>query len=326
MASKTENGPIAASIAKDTTKTTTGEIIVLGKRKEPPLPPIITSTAAFSSSSSSSLKTLVDVAFERMFGYSWGTTFDLSSTISSISSSNNNSSNNNNSEHQQMVQIFGPLRTARILNQKWNVAAPPSSSLSSYGNYKDSIIASSSTTAQRLVYSFSSTSNGTSNGTSNANCEKDSSASISRKDKRMRLEEKDYKNIELPKHMIRSSVVPSQPTQSAQTTSSTTTTYNKNSSTSTSTSSNLDHVLKQIAGKKQMNTVEKTSKDWEGFKETDQTLQDDLERTAQSKNAYLVKQDFLNRVDQRKFELEKVERDRDRSRRAASSSSSSSAK
>ncbi|MGK3744797.1 MAG: hypothetical protein ACI90V_011658 [Bacillariaceae sp.] len=92
MASKTENGPIAASIAKDTTKTT-GEII-LGKRKEPPLPPIITSSTVFSSSSSSSSssswlsKTLVDVAFERMFGYSWGTTFDLSSTTSSSSSNN----------------------------------------------------------------------------------------------------------------------------------------------------------------------------------------------------------------------------------------------
>jgi hypothetical protein len=215
-----------------------------------------------------------------------------------------------------MVQIFGPLRTARILNQKWNVAAPPSSSLSSYGNYKDSIIASSCNTTQRSVYSSSTTSS------SNANCEKDSSTSITRKNKKMRLEEKDYKNIELPKRMILSSVAPSQPksaTQSAQTTSSTTTTNNNNSSASTS--SNLDNVLKQIAGKKQMNTVEKTSNDWEGFKETDKTLQDDLERTAQSKNAYLVKQDFLNRVDQRKFELEKVERDRERSRRAASSSS-----
>jgi len=31
-----------------------------------------------------------------------------------------------------------------------------------------------------------------------------------------------------------------------------------------------------------------------------------------------VKQDFLNRVDQRKFELEKEERDRERSRREGS--------
>jgi hypothetical protein len=172
-----------------------------------------------------------------------------------------------------MVQIFGLLRTARILNQKRNVAAPPSSSLSSYGNYKDSIIASSSSTTQRPVYSSSTTT------TSNANCEKDSSTStITRKDKKMRLEEKDYKNIELPKHMISSSVVPTSASQPTQTTSSTTiATYNKNSSTSTSTSSNLDNVLKQIAGKKQMNTVEKTSNDWEGYKETDKTLQDDLE-------------------------------------------------
>merc|ERR1719343_1888751 len=81
--------------------------------------------------------------------------------------------------------------------------------------------------------------------------------------------------------------------------------------------SNLDNVLSKIAGKKQLNTVEKSSNDWEGFKEPDKTLQDELERNAQSKNAYLVKKDFLNRVDQRKFELEKIERDRERSRRAA---------
>lgn len=88
-------------------------------------------------------------------------------------------------------------------------------------------------------------------------------------------------------------------------------------------SSNLDHVLKQLAGPKKLNTVEKTSGDWEGFKATDKTLQDELERTAQSKDAYLVKQDFLNRVDQRRFELEREERDQERARRQLAAASGS---
>ena len=45
-------------------------------------------------------------------------------------------------------------------------------------------------------------------------------------------------------------------------------------------------------------------------------LQDELEKKAQGKDAFLVKQDFMNRVDHRKFELEKEERDRERAKRA----------
>lgn len=87
--------------------------------------------------------------------------------------------------------------------------------------------------------------------------------------------------------------------------------------------SNLDNVLKQLAGPKKINTVEKTSGDWENFKGTDKQLQDELERTAQSKDAFLVKQDFLERVDQRRFELERDERDQERARRQLASASSS---
>ena len=86
--------------------------------------------------------------------------------------------------------------------------------------------------------------------------------------------------------------------------------------------SNLDTVLQQISGPKKLNTVEKTSNDWESFKETETTLKDELERTAQSKNAYLVKQDFLNRVDQRTFEIEKTQRDKERTTRQLASASS----
>jgi len=127
----------------------------------------------------------------------------------------------------------------------------------------------------------------------------------------MRLEEKDYKNIALPNHMVSSSPSTTANIPGARIPGQST----KNTNVATATS-NLDSVLSQIAGKKQLNTVEKTSNDWEGFKESDKTLQDELERNAQSKNAYLVKQDFLNRIDHKKFELEKKERDRERSRRA----------
>ena len=80
----------------------------------------------------------------------------------------------------------------------------------------------------------------------------------------------------------------------------------------------VDAVLAQIAGPGKLSTAQKTSDDWESFKGSDKQLQDELEKTAQSKDAFLVKQDFLNRVDQRKFELEKTERERERAKRHTS--------
>ena len=71
-----------------------------------------------------------------------------------------------------------------------------------------------------------------------------------------------------------------------------------------------------MAGPTKISTVRKTNDDWEQFKESDKQLQDELEKKAQGKDAFLVKQDFLNRVDHRKFELEKEERDRERAKRA----------
>ena len=91
---------------------------------------------------------------------------------------------------------------------------------------------------------------------------------------------------------------------------------NKNASkVASAPSSNIDTVLAQLSGPTKLSTTQKTSNDWEQFKSTDKQLQEELERKAQSKDAYLVKQDFLNRVDQRKFNIEKEERDRARSKR-----------
>jgi len=79
--------------------------------------------------------------------------------------------------------------------------------------------------------------------------------------------------------------------------------------------SGIDSVLAQIAEPVKTSTVKKTSDDWESFKESDKQLQDELEKKAQSKDALLVRQDFLLRVDNRKFEIEKEERERERARR-----------
>ena len=73
----------------------------------------------------------------------------------------------------------------------------------------------------------------------------------------------------------------------------------------------IDSVLANLGGPQKMTTVAKTSSDWDNFK--DKTgLDEELEEKAKGKDAYLVKKDFLNRVDQRTFEVEKVERDRKR--------------
>lgn len=79
--------------------------------------------------------------------------------------------------------------------------------------------------------------------------------------------------------------------------------------------SSLDKVLAQLAGPVKISTVAKTSEDWEQFKQSDKQLQEELEKKAQGKDAFLVKEDFKSRVDRRKFELEKDVRDRERAKR-----------
>lgn len=83
----------------------------------------------------------------------------------------------------------------------------------------------------------------------------------------------------------------------------------------TKSKSQIDDVLEKLAGPSKTSTVKKTSDDWQAFKDTDKQLQDELEKQAQGKDAYLVKKDFLSRVDNRKFELEKEGRERERAKR-----------
>mmetsp|Transcript_14180 Transcript_14180/g.30778 ORF Transcript_14180/g.30778 Transcript_14180/m.30778 type:complete len:270 (+) Transcript_14180:42-851(+) len=76
-------------------------------------------------------------------------------------------------------------------------------------------------------------------------------------------------------------------------------------------SGGIDSVLANLGGPQKMSTVAKTSSDWDTFKNKT-GLDEELEEKAKGKDAYLVKKDFLDRVDQRTFEVEKAERDRKR--------------
>jgi Bucentaur or craniofacial development len=76
----------------------------------------------------------------------------------------------------------------------------------------------------------------------------------------------------------------------------------------------VDRLLSEISGKASVSTLSKTSTDWESFKATS-GLGDAIEEKAQSKDSFLNRQDFLQRVDHRTFEVEKQERDRERAQR-----------
>ncbi|KAL9178261.1 hypothetical protein ACHAXT_001805 [Thalassiosira profunda] len=79
----------------------------------------------------------------------------------------------------------------------------------------------------------------------------------------------------------------------------------------------VDNLLTELSKPEKLSTISKTSADWDLFKSknADAKLKEQLESQAGGKEAYLVKKDFLSRVDRRRFELEKGERERERARR-----------
>lgn len=84
-----------------------------------------------------------------------------------------------------------------------------------------------------------------------------------------------------------------------------------NATVATQQTKGIDAVLSQISGPQKITTVDKTSMDWDSFK--DKTgIDEELRKKVEGKDAYLVKQEFLQRVDYRKFEQEKAQRERDR--------------
>ncbi|RQM28324.1 hypothetical protein B5M09_002147 [Aphanomyces astaci] len=71
----------------------------------------------------------------------------------------------------------------------------------------------------------------------------------------------------------------------------------------------LDAALASLNQPKKVSTIEKSSLDWDSFKD-EAGIVDELDQY--TKDGYLEKQDFLHRVDARKFELEKAVRDKQR--------------
>lgn len=197
-------------------------------------------------------RSAIDEAFERMFGYEWGTSFSLL---------------NGN----ELVEILGSTRAARIVGTR----------------KRQRILATS-----------------------------DSNATLSSKPllQRQPVTLSDCQNITLPPkedgQNIETRVYAGQ--EISVTTSEATTKQPNNQG-----DKNIDMVLAQLAGPSKINTIQKTNSDWETFKGRDKQLQEELESQAQGRNAFLVKQDFLNRVDHRKFEMEKEQRNRERIQRAS---------
>jgi hypothetical protein len=194
----------------------------------------------------------VDEAFERLFSYPWGTQFHLDESKM-------------NSTTQELVRIFGPTSTARIIDSRGSVGI----------------------SNKRLKID---------------NCSRNVL---------------NYKDIELPE--MEQTTVMETSVFAGKTVQTTKKKQTKRAATAAKKSkANVDNVLAQLAGPSKMSTVAKTNNDWESFKESDKQLQDELEKRAQGKDAFLVKQDFLKRVDHRTFELEKEGRDRERAKRTTS--------
>ena len=67
----------------------------------------------------------------------------------------------------------------------------------------------------------------------------------------------------------------------------------------TSTSQELDTLVKSVESKKSLTTIDKSSYDWDKYKEKE-GIKEEVEEA--KKNGYIEKQEFLLRVDQRQFE------------------------
>ncbi|OWZ17811.1 hypothetical protein PHMEG_0008198 [Phytophthora megakarya] len=71
----------------------------------------------------------------------------------------------------------------------------------------------------------------------------------------------------------------------------------------------LDQVLESLDEPKKVSTMEKTSLDWDKFKQHE-GIEEEL--TQYTKDGYIEKQEFLQRLDLKRFEIEKAERDKQR--------------
>lgn len=67
----------------------------------------------------------------------------------------------------------------------------------------------------------------------------------------------------------------------------------------------VDIILEQIKKKQKLSVLDKTKKDWEGFKEENKGMEEELGAYKKSSNQYLDRVGFLERADYREFERER---------------------
>ena len=222
----------------------------------------------------------VDAAFQELFGYKWGTRFQLprrrrpSGRRKTTTTNGDDDGAAVDQQQQLLVQILGPVRAARML-QTGGTMRPvrrrqPQSSLAKWTKS-----AAATTTDSTPAVSIT------------------------------QQQQPRYETKLFAGQKIQVAVAASAPAPTAATT---------NNKTAAAGAGNIDSVLQQIAGPSKISTVAKTSADWDSFK-TETGLESELEQKAQGKDAFLVKQDFLTRVDNRKFALERDDRDKERAKR-----------
>jgi Bucentaur or craniofacial development len=249
--------------------------------------------------------TPVDKAFQDLYGFPWGTTFHTTTTTTMKIDETT----------RILVEMLGRTSAARILRQL------------QYNNNADHRIIFSAP-PQRVVQR------------SDAIDTRSSSSSKPTVHKKVQHNVKHH----LHHHLDKQGPQPLSP-KSAATAATTTTSSNNESAVAASTTGaaaaataaaaaisaisipkpagaavGMDQLLQQLHhGGRPISTLARTSHDWDQFKEQS-GLGETLEQQADSHTAFLPKQEFLSRVDQRTFEVERHERERQRSASAASSS------
>jgi hypothetical protein len=230
----------------------------------------------------------VDQAFQELFGYSWGTAFYFDSHDCHSTGSKHSKHSTLARSQRLLVHMLGPTAAAQI----WREMTTASDGTAN--NDHHSSTSTSGAVVQRATVNI-----------------KSNKPTVHRK-------QQHYKQaaaavVPLPTRGAAATITATATNPQSQmnmTTASSTTT-----ATSATAATGVDQLLDQIAnGDGKVTVTTKTAADWENFKDTT-GLQDKLQQAATGKQAYLQRQDFLQRVDHRKFDLEKQERNQERSKR-----------
>ncbi|XP_060520140.1 craniofacial development protein 1 [Cylas formicarius] len=78
--------------------------------------------------------------------------------------------------------------------------------------------------------------------------------------------------------------------------------------------SGIGNVLSQLGKKQKISTLEKSKLDWDRFKK-EENIEEELQTHNKGKDGYLDRQDFLQRADLRRFEIERDIRNTERAKR-----------